>query len=282
MFLRDWVRDPNITLEIESLNTVAGWNSKQNIGRRYRELFPNVLQTPYSRQRYLFRHADTQRSRASISAFAGGIFGDWDDMIFEPIPEQDLFLRPIHFCPEFTSTVAVQREQAAFEIRPEVREMVAQVNRRLGLRGSSQLSFDDVLLAWEWCRFETGSSDGFISAAWCIPFSAEHHAVLEYYRDIGYSHFTGYGVRNQRLIENLNCGLVQDMLTMMQSNNVNDQTVRIYSSFSQIVQAFLVTLGAFRDEEPLNEFNFAIHSNRHWKTSFLTPNAAHLVVVRYE
>lgn len=281
-FLRDWVRDPNVTLEVESLNTVAGWNSMHNIGMRYQKLFPTVLQNFYNQQRFLFRHADTQRSRASISAFAAGIFGDWNHVVFEPVPEQDILLRPIHFCPLFTATVAQQPQQAAFALRPEIRDMLAQVNRRLGLRGSSQLSFDEVLLAWEWCRFETGSTDGFQSAAWCIPFSAEHHGVLEYYRDIGYYHFTGYGVSNQRLIENLNCGLMQDMLTLMQSNNLNDQTVRIYSSFSQIVQAFLVTLGAFRDENPINEFNFGTSFNRLWRTSLLTPNAAHLAVVRFE
>lgn len=264
------------------MNTVAGWNSMQRIGRRYQQMFPQVLSSNYSQERYLFRHADTQRSRASISAFAGGVFGEngWEGVNFEPIPERDTFLRPIHFCPAFTEVTANQPQQDAFEQGPEIETLLEEVNRKLGLRGSSQLSFNQILLIWEWCRFETGSESG--TGAWCVPFSVSHHAILEYYRDLGYYHFTGYGVPNQRLIENLNCGLVQDMLTTMQSNDPTDQTVKIFSSFSQIVQAFLVTLGAFRDEDPLHQHNYAQQSFRNWKSSFLTPNAANLVIVRYE
>lgn len=255
-----------------------------NIGRRYQQRFPTLLESTYSQERYLFRHANTQRGLASISAFAGGIFGDegWLDVVFEPIPETDSFLGPIHVCPLFTQTVAAQPQQVAFADGPEITQMLEQINRRLGLRGPRQLSFEQVLLAWEWCRYETGSTHGQASAAWCVPFSLAHHEILEYYRDIGYYHFTGYGVQPQRLIENLNCHLIQDLLTLMQSNDPNDQTVKIYSSFSQIVQAFLVALGAFRDERPLNQHNFAQQAFRHWRSSLLTPNAANLAIVRYE
>ena len=255
-----------------------------NIGRRYQQRFPIVLNSTYSRERYLFRHADTQRSLASISAFAGGLFGDngWLDVVFEPIPENDTFLRSIQTCPLFTQTVAAQPQQAAFAEGPEISQMLQQINRKLGLQGRSSLGFEEVLLVWEWCRYETGSTHGEISAAWCVPFSVAHHELLEYYRDIGYYHFTGYGVQPQRLIENLNCHLIQDMLTLMQSNNNDEQTVKIYSTFSQILQAFLVVLGAFRDNVPLNQHSFGQAMLRAWRSSVLTPNAANLVVLRYE
>jgi len=281
---RNWVRDPNITVAIESMNTEAGWRSMNNIGRRYQERFPDLLQNTYSQERYLFRHADTQRSLASISAFAGGIFGDggWLDVVFEPIPDFDTFLRPLHFCQAFTDATITQYQQIAFAQGPEVRQMVQQINDRLGLRGSTQWSLAEVLLVWEWCRFETGSTDGSVPAAWCTPFSMAHHEILEYYRDIAYYHFTGYGTQPQRLVENMNCHLIQDMLNVMQSTDANDRPVRIYSSFSQIVQAFLVALGAFRDERPLNQHNFAHQTFRHWRSSVLTPNAANLVIIRYD
>lgn len=282
--LRNWIRDPNITVEIESMNTEAGWHSLNNIGRRFQQRFPEVLDSTYSQERYLFRHVDTQRGRASISALAGGIFGDngWLDVVFEPIPENDTMLRSIQLCPAFTEAVAAQPQQVAFADGPEVTQMLEQINRRLGLRGTRQLSFEEILLVWEWCRYETGSTNGQASAAWCVPFSIAHHEILEYYRDIGYYHFTGYGVQPQRLIENLNCHLIQDFLSLMQSNDPNDRIVRIYSSFSQVVQALLVALGAFRDYRHLNQHNFAQQAFRLWKSSLLTPNAANLVIVRYE
>lgn len=282
--LRNWTRDPNITVEIESTNTEAGWHSMNSIGRRYQERFPTLLESTYSQERFLFRHVNTQRGLASIIAFAGGIFGDqgWLDIVFEPIPEVDSFLAPIQVCPLFTQTVAAQPEQVAFVNGPEITQMMEQINRKIGLRGSRQLSFEQVLLIWEWCRYETGSTHGEASAAWCVPFSIAHNEILEYYRDIGYSHFTGYGVQPQRLIENLDCHLIQDMLDLMQSDNEDEQTVKIYSSFSQVVQAFLVSLGAFRDDRPLNQHNFAQQAYRHWRSSVLTPNAANLAIVRFK
>lgn len=149
--LRNWIRDPNITVEIESMNTEAGWHSLNNIGRRYQQRFPEVLNSTYSQERYLFRHVDTQRGRASISALAGGIFGEngWLDVIFEPIPENDTMLRSIQLCPAFTEAVAAQPQQVAFADGPEVTQMLEQINRRLGLRGARQLSFEEILLVWE-------------------------------------------------------------------------------------------------------------------------------------
>lgn len=254
----------------------------ESIGRHYQQLFPTALPNTYSQGRFLFRHANTQRSRASISAFADGLFGSnrWTDVVFEPIPEQDVLLHPINFCPSFWEQVSVQPDFDAFAEGTEIENMLDEINSRLGFRGANQLDLGKVLLMWEWCRFETGSSSG--TGAWCVPFTVHHHSVLEYYRDLHYYYFTGYGVPDQRLIQNLNCNLMHDLLTLMQSNNPNDRTVRLYSSFSQIVQAFLVTLGAFNDGIPLTHHNFAQQSSRSWRTSFLTPNAAHLVVVRYE
>lgn len=262
----------------------------QNIARRYQEFFPTLLPNVYTPQRYMFRHAFTQRSQASIRAFSDGLFGEgaWQHVFFEPMPVRDWFLRPIDFCPEFTQEVANQRQQVAFEQGPEMEQLLKEVNARLGFRGAESLSLDNILIMWEWCRFETASTfEMSISeigehSTWCAPFSVAHHAVLEYHQDLHYYHFTGYGVRNQRLIENLNCGLMQDMLRHIASNNATEQLVRIFGTDSQMVQSFLVSLGAIRDGSPLHQHNYAQQSFRQWKTSLITPNAANLVIVRYE
>lgn len=75
---------------------------------------------------------------------------------------------------------------------------------------------------------------------------------------------------------------MQDLLTHLQSNSSDDTTVRVFVTYSQMVQALMVTLGAFWDDANLNQHNFAQQTSRHWKTSFLTPNAANFVAVRYE
>ena len=262
----------------------------QNIGRRYQQFFPSLLPSNYSREWYLFRNSWTRRSHASIRGFVDGLFGDggFEDVEFEDIPAKDSFMRPIDFCPEFTFETSRLPEREAFGKGPEVEQMLDEVNNRLGFRGSNQLSFNTVWIMWEWCRFETASefelSESPIGEAsvWCAPFSIAHHAIFEYYADLGYYYFTGYGVRNQRLIENLNCGLMQDLLTHIQDDSADSQVSKVYVTQSQIVQAFLVILGAMRDEHHLHQHNFAQQSFRHWKTTFLTPNAGNLAIIRFE
>lgn len=67
----------------------------QNLAQRYQNLFPTLLPRIYNRTQYVFRHTSRQRSQGSIRAFADGLFGPngFQSVVFEPIPEQDSFLR---------------------------------------------------------------------------------------------------------------------------------------------------------------------------------------------
>lgn len=177
--IRDWSRDSNLTLESASLTTEAGRIGMRNIARRYQQFFPTILTDTYDPDRFHFRHTRTVRTNTTIRAFASGLFGESasESVIFEDVPENDSFLRPIDFCPAFREEVANQHQQDAFENGPEFEEMMDQINRKLGFRGSSQLSVDTVLTMWEWCRFETATnfelSESEIGdpSTWCIPFS---------------------------------------------------------------------------------------------------------------
>jgi len=209
-----------------------------------------------------------------------------ENIIFEDVPEIDWFLLPTTYCPLLAEETADQHQLEAFQQGPEFEEMMEQVNRKLGFHGSNQMSVDRVLAMYEWCRRETmqqfALSNPDADIAWCAPFSIAHFLLLEYYSDLRYYYLTGYGVRNQRLVENLTCGLVQDLLTLMQSNNNSDQTVRIFVTDSQSLLALMVTFDLFRDSRLLDQHNFAQQSARLWLTSLITPNAGNVVVVRYD
>lgn len=279
----------NISLEHERSTTVAGWTAMQNIGRRYREFFPTLLPENYDRDWYLFLNADSPQTHASIRGFVDGVFGEgrWSGVYFEPIPVNDWFLRPINFCPAFVEETANPREQAAFREGPEIRQMLIEINRRLGFQSENQLGFATVLTMWEWCRFELAStfeiSDSPLGedSAWCAPFTPVHHQIMEYFTDLHYYYFTGFGVRNQRLIENLNCGAMQDLLLHIQGLPNGSPVSKVYVTHSQMVQALLVTLGAMRDNTHLHQYNFAQQSFRLWRTSLLTPNAGNIAVVTF-
>jgi len=288
--IRNWTKHPDFIIENSNQNTEASVIAIQNIARRFQRNYPNILTETYSHDRFHFRHNWRQRSNDSIRAFAAALFGEAEaqNVIFEDVPENDFFLRPIDFCPEFTELTANQSEQAAFRQGPEFEQLTEEINRKLGFRGSNQLSVDYILIMWDWCRFETSftfelsNSETGGESPWCAPFSMSHHRVLEYYYDLGWYYGFGYGVRNQRLVENLNCGLLQDLLIHMQSDDDTDQKARIFMTYLQESQMMLVALGAFRDTWPLHQHNFAQQSARHWSTSVITPFGANLVVVRHD
>lgn len=158
---------------------------------------------------------------------------------------------------------------------------MTQVNNKLGFIGANQLNVQSIRTIWEICRFQK-NIDLSVPSAWCAAFSIANNQVLEYHADLDYFYRNGYGVANRRLVENLNCGLMQDLLRYLQSNNVNEETARIYGVHSSALQLFLVALGAFEDEVPLTRHNLAQQMTRQWRTSWISPKGANLAVVRYE
>lgn len=150
----------DFVIENASTATESGEVAMQNIAWRFQQHYPHIFPAVYERDHYLFRHTQSQRTHNSARAFATGLFrGGAGDVVYEEIPERDTLLRPFDFCPAFNEEVAnwsAQRD--ALRDGPEIREMVEQVNRRLGFTGLTQLSFNTVQTMWEWCRFLTGST----------------------------------------------------------------------------------------------------------------------------
>lgn len=121
-----------------------------------------------------------------------------------------------------------------------------------------------------------------VPSAWCSAFSIANNQILEYHADLTYFHGFGYGVENRLLVENLNCGLMQDLLTYLQSNDTNEERARVYGTHSTNLQMFLVSLGAFEDQDLLTRHNLAQQMNRQWRTSWISPKGGNLAVIRYE
>lgn len=271
------------------LGTPGSISLMRNIARRYQQFFPTILTNDYSPDRFHFRHIMDPETNTSIRAFASGLFGEDESqyVIYETVPDFDWFLYPKYNCPALAEETANQHQREAFQLGPEIEEMAEQVNRKLGFHGSNQLSLSKIFLLWKICILETGESIELSNSTigedvpWCSAFSMAHHLLLEYDSDLRYFYLAGYGVRNQRLVENLNCGLMQDLLKHMQSDNT-DQTARIYVTHSQMLLALLVTFGSFRDTSPITQHNFAQQTTRQWLTSLIIPNAGNIVVVRYK
>lgn len=265
----------------------------RNIARRFQQHFPDILTEDYNPGRFYFRHTDTDRTNASARAFAAGLFGEIvaeEYVIYEDVPEIDWLLHPYGNCPLFRDEVNPNNipEREAFLIGPEVEEMLDDVNRRLGFHGSNQLSFRTIFTMWDWCTFETSSTFELANSTtgpnsvWCAPFTVANQMVLEYTEDLRHFYASAYGVRNQRLLVNLYCGLLQDLLTLMQSDNVSDRTARIFMSYTQALQGLFVALDLFRDTWPPHQHNYAQQSSRNWLTSVMQAFGSNLAIIRYE
>jgi multiple inositol-polyphosphate phosphatase / 2,3-bisphosphoglycerate 3-phosphatase len=172
-------------------------------------------------------------------------------------------------------------ERNAFYNGPEFRLLNSQVNAKLGLQGSNQLSGADIRIIWDICRYEK-KLDLTIPSAWCAPFSIANSQTLEYATDLQYYYGTGYGNPNRRLTENNSCGLMQDLLRYLQSSNANDQRARIFGTHASGIQLMMVALGAFEDEDHLTRHNIAQTMARQWRNSWISPMAGNLAAVRYE
>lgn len=214
--------------------------------------------------------------------------------------QKNIVFQPTSHCPLYDEARTNSIEMDAFESGPEFNEMLEQVNRKLGFIGGNQLSGWDIRTVWDFCRFEQGWNSS-TPSPWCSAFSIANHAVLEYWLDLQYFYiagmdgwinpdglnmlnifiFTGYG-GDVPLFSNINCQVLQDLLTFIESSDPNDHLARIYGTQALALPMFLVSLGAFSDDVLLNRHNFAQQTFRQWRTSLMDNTGSNFILVKFE
>lgn len=282
--LKNWNLNPNFTLATSGALTQSGWTELKKIATRYQKAFPTLLPKHYSRQHYYFRHSPVPRTLTSAQAFADGLFGpnEYNDVNYEGGEPTDRFLYPFGNCPVFYSFYANMPEVKAFTETPYYQQMVQQVSKKLGFHGDQQLSADIISKCMTHCRYEQILNHE-KSSPFCTAFSIANHQVNEYYSDLLYYSLFGYGNPTYRkLYENMSCYLLQAMLQFLQSNDPNEQKAKFWFGHDVNLAFMYVALGLFEDKVPLTGSNFAQQTNRKWKTSFLTPMAGNMAVIRFE
>lgn len=189
--------------------------------------------------------------------------------------------QPHNFCPAYDAISGDTSERDAFEQGPEYEQMMDQVNAKLGFTGSNRLTNEQVRTIWDWCRFEQTSQPS-QPAAFCAAFSMANHEVLNYYKDLAYYYNQGYGTPNRRLVENLNCGLMQNLLNALQSQSSTQGRLRIFGAHTNTLQLFWVMMGAFEDDFGPTRHNFAQQALRLWRTGLISSKGSNLAMIRFE
>lgn len=93
--LRQWQPSANLTAATAGLLTVEGWNTMENLARRFQKAFPTLLPTTYNQTLFRFRHTQLQRTVGSVQAFADGLFGlnGHQSVIYDEVPARDTLIR---------------------------------------------------------------------------------------------------------------------------------------------------------------------------------------------
>lgn len=178
----NWRFNASITPERSLELTETGWDELRGLATRYQRVFPAVLPATYNVTQFRFRHTYRERTADSLSAFAQGLFGH-TNIVFDDVPELDRLLRPIDSCRLYDEWANNVGESNAFLDGVEFQQTFEQVNRKLGFSGSNQLSSSEIMILWDFCRFEQGWNLNEPSA-WCAGFSIADNAVLEYADDL--------------------------------------------------------------------------------------------------
>ncbi|XP_060657782.1 multiple inositol polyphosphate phosphatase 1-like isoform X2 [Drosophila nasuta] len=139
----------------------------------------------------------------------------------------------------------------------------------------TKLYKDDINLMYKMCRFELALKPK-ENSVWCAVFKPEEVTVLNYAEELKNYYGSGYGLNAS---EKLNCLVVQDLLTVL--NSTVSPNVVAYFADSLGLQMLLVSLGIAKDNDTLRADNFEKMANRKWKLSELVPFGANFVAVKY-
>lgn len=136
--LAQWRWDSNITEQFDQFLTAEGYNELKNIAYNYKNYYPQLLTNIYTPEKFLFRHTDTQRTKASFQAFSEGLFGSEAARHVRPaeIPQRDLLLRPYDYCPEYANNTQSKKnpdsEISKLLASSTFKELVSDVSKRFG------------------------------------------------------------------------------------------------------------------------------------------------------
>lgn len=282
--IKNWRLDPiMLRTDAPADLSATGWEEVRSIAKRYQAIFPGLLPPTYSQPHYFFRNSPILRTRQTAQAFADGLFGDpaYQQVNYTGGSSPDLLMYAWGSCPAWSALAnSAVGEAETFANGPRFQQMITQVSNKLGFFGTERLNETEINALMTHCQYEQILHHDKASP-FCSVFSVDNVHVLEYYKDLMFYYYTGYGLPQYRsLYKNMNCYLVQDMLNFLQATD--NQKAKLSFGHDITVQFLMVAMGLFDDAVPLTGDNFDQELFRKWKLSLVTPMAANLAVVRYE
>uniref|UniRef100_A0A1B6KA08 Multiple inositol polyphosphate phosphatase 1 n=2 Tax=Graphocephala atropunctata TaxID=36148 RepID=A0A1B6KA08_9HEMI len=273
--LKAWQFDVNTT-EANKL-TSQGRQDLYELGQRFRSYFPELLNSSYSPDKFIFRHTNTNRTAESAKYFAKGVFGSTFDTPLPPAFSKDRLIQPYKICDAWQNLTKSKGEQKQFLETQFISQVIANVSSRLGLN----ISLDVMLDMYDGCRYQA-SWNVTATSPWCAVFSKNDLEVLEYSEDLKYYYKAGPG---RDLNRRLACPLLRDLISQFSAvealPDADHPAALLYFTHDYMVNILGVGLGLVNNSFPLTAYNYPQQQNRQFRTSRTVPFAANLLAVLY-
>ncbi|CAH0563865.1 unnamed protein product [Brassicogethes aeneus] len=281
--LKRWRWNDTIREDRASDLTSEGVNELKMLARRYKAKFPQVLQEQYNERSYYFQYTDTDRTHDSYQAYIDGLFNQESYRVHGTSFPDDRLLKAFDTCRAYKEQVKYNprtyEQHRLFTERPEYRELVSNVFKRLGFRYTLNASIVDDM--YDMCRFEK-AWNVLKPSPWCSAFNKNQLKLLEYAEDLISYYEAGYG---NEINQKVGCGPLKDMYERFQKtvDGYGDGNKATFLfTHSDTIAATLSAMGIAKDPQPLRADNYYQQTRRMWKQSNILPYASNLVAVLYQ
>lgn len=275
--LRNW--SLKFTPDLGEVLTKQGEDDMRLMAQRFKNRYPSLFNEGYRQDLYEFRYTNTQRTKASAEKFAEGLFGSSEGVYFPTPSDNDTLLRPYESCNAWKTMVDdnpdAKIEQTLFEEGPWMKEVIANVSKRLGFR--YQLKYDNVSAIYDMCRYDKAWNLVAVSP-WCAAFTDSELKVMEYKDDLRYYYKCGYG---HDINVELGCSTLKDLMNHFQNLESNKTSAKgvFYFSHSSMLHMMQSRMGIAKDSEPLTHSNYNTSQKRKWRSSKIGSFATNIAAV---
>ncbi|GFV95146.1 multiple inositol polyphosphate phosphatase 1 [Trichonephila clavipes] len=265
----------NMKIEDDNRLSQSGKEEAEDLGHRYKEKFPLLLDEKYSPEKFTIEYTSRERTKVTAESFTRGLFGDDSKNIEGKVNDEVLTFHKSckklrKKCEDPSYDVS---EIEKFKNGELMKKVVTSVSKRTGVT----LTSDDITLIYTACVFGYALKD---NDAWCSLLSTDDLEVLEFYADIDDYYKDAYG--NKVNYEQA-CPVAKYIFNLFKSvENTNDTKVVLQFSHAGAMKKVYSLFGLNRDELPLTADAFCSERNRKWRSSYMIPFNSNIAFVLYQ
>ncbi|XP_013857797.1 multiple inositol polyphosphate phosphatase 1 [Austrofundulus limnaeus] len=266
-----------------------GVEDLKHLAVRLSKLFPSVISEEKLRAGLIrFITSSKHRCVNSTLSFKAGLTQLWgvEDVEFDH-EVNDALMRFFDQCARFVQEVennpSALTEFNEFQQGPEMTRVQQRIADRLGVP-YARITPDMAEGALYLCAYEFAIKT--VNSPWCQLFDEVDAKVMEYLIDLKQFWKRSYGYDINR---KSSCILFHDVFSRLdkavaesRSGQLVTEAVTVQVGHAETLLPLLTLLGFFKDTVPLRSSDFASQSQRSFRTSFMLPYAANLVLVLYD